>query len=134
MSWARALAAWLLIVAAESVHGTIRQLWVAPAIGDIPARQLGVLTGSLIILAVACLTIRWIGARTMGEQLRIGLLWVVLIVAFEFALGTLLGYSRERMLSDYNPAAGGLMGAGLLFMLWAPVLAARVRPLRDDAP
>jgi hypothetical protein len=132
--WSRALASWLLIVAAESVNGTIRQLWIAPVLGDVPARQLGVLTGSLIILAVAWATIRWIGARTMGEQLRVGLLWVVLIVAFEFALGTALGASRARLLSDYNPAAGGLMGAGLLVMLWAPVVAARARPFRHGAP
>ena len=33
MGWPRALAAWLVIVVAESVHGTIRQLLIAPAIG-----------------------------------------------------------------------------------------------------
>ncbi len=127
MSWPRALAAWLLIVAAETVHGTLRQLFLAPAIGDLPARQIGVLVGSLIIFVVAWLTIRWIGARTLGQQLAVGAVWVVLIVAFEFALGTALGYSRARMLEDYDLAAGGYMAFGLLFLLLAPFLAARVR-------
>lgn len=127
MSWGRALAAWFLIVVAESVHGTIRQLWIAPVMGDLPSRQLGVATGSAIIFLIARATIRWIGARTTGDQFRVGLAWVVLIVLFELGLGTALGYTLDRMLSDYNPARGGFMGLGLAFMLCAPALAARVR-------
>lgn len=127
MSWMNALAAWLVIVIAESIHGTIRQLFIAPVIGDLPARQIGVLTGSAIIFAIAWASIRWIDARSSEEQIKVGLAWVVLIVAFEFSLGTALGYSMECMLADYNPAQGGFMGAGLLFMLFAPVLAAKVR-------
>ncbi len=127
MSWPKAFAAWLFIIAAESVHGTIRQLFIAPVVGDKPARQVGVLIGSAIIFVIAWACIRWIGAKTFGEQLRVGLLWVVLIVIFEFGLGAALGYAPERILSDYNPAEGGFMGFGLLFMLFAPALAARVR-------
>ena len=57
----------------------------------------------------------------------VGLLWAVLIVLFEFSLGAALGSSQQRMLSDYNMAEGGLMPLGLLFMLFAPALAARLR-------
>jgi hypothetical protein len=127
MRWSRVFAAWLLIVVAESIHGIIRQLLIAPAIGDMPARQIGVLIGSAIIFVIAWACIRWIGARSFGEQLRVGLLWVALMAVFEFSLGKALGYTRERMLSDYNLAEGGFMGFGLLFMLFAPALAARVR-------
>jgi hypothetical protein len=130
MRWSRALLAWLLIVLAETVHGTLRQLFLMPAIGDLPARQVGVFVGSAIIFAVAWLTIRWIGARRVREQFAIGAVWVALIVAFEVSLGLALGYSRERMLSDYDLANGGWMGFGLLFLLCAPWLAARARGLR----
>lgn len=127
MSWPRALIAWLLVVVAESVHGTLRQLLIAQVIGELPARRLGVPVGCIIIFVIAWASIRWIGARTFVEQFKVGLAWVVLIVAFEFALGAALGYTRERMLQDYDVAAGGYMGFGLLFMLFAPALAARVR-------
>jgi hypothetical protein len=127
MSWPRAFAVWVLIVVAESIHGTLRQLFLAPRVGDLPARQIGVLVGSAIIFTIALACIRWVGARSLGEQLMVGLLWVVLIVAFEFGLGTALGYTRERMLSDYNLARGGYMSFGLLFMLFAPALAAKAR-------
>lgn len=130
MRWSRALLAWLLIVLAETVHGILRQWLLAPAIGDLPARQVGVFVGSAIIFAVAWLTIRWIGARRVREQFAIGAAWVALIVAFEVSLGLALGYSRERMLSDYDVANGGWMGFGLLFLLCAPWLAAKARGLR----
>jgi len=127
MHWGRVLAAWFLIVVAESVHGTIRQLWIAPVMGDLPSRQVGVAIGSAIILIIAWATVRWIGAGTTRAQFRVGLVWVVLIVLFEFGLGTALGYTWERMLSDYDLAQGGFMGLGLVFMLCAPALAARLR-------
>ena len=134
MSWRRALVAWLAIVVAESIHGTIRQLFIAPALGDLPARQLGVLTGSIIIFVIAWLSVRWIGAGTLREQLQVGAAWVVLIVAFEFGLGSALGYTRERILSDYDPSAGGYMLFGLLSMLLAPALAAKACGSRPHAP
>ena len=133
MSWRRAIAAWLAIVVAESIHGTVRQRFIAPALGDLPARQLGVLTGSMVIFAIAWFSVRWIGAGTLREQLRVGTAWVVLIVAFEIGLGTALGYTRERILSDYDPSAGGYMLFGLLFMLLAPALAAKARGSRPPA-
>jgi hypothetical protein len=130
MNWYRAVAIWFLIALAESVHGTIRQLFIAPVMGDLSARQIGVLTGSTIIFLISWLSIRWIGARKFTYQLEVGALWVVLTVLFEVGLGLALGYPQARILSDYNVAQGGLMGFGLLFMLFVPSLAAKVRGSR----
>jgi hypothetical protein len=55
----------------------------------------------------------------------------VLTVLFEVGLGLALGYPQARILSDYNVAQGGLMGFGLLFMLFVPSLAAKVRGSRS---
>jgi hypothetical protein len=122
--WRRALVVWLVIILAETVHGVLRQLLLLPLVGDLVARQIGVLVGSLIIFAVALAFSGWLDARTIREQLFVGLAWVALTVAFEFALGASLGATLERMLEDYDPARGGFMALGLLFMLLAPVLAA----------
>jgi hypothetical protein len=128
--WSRALIAWLAIVVAESIHGALRQAFLAPVIGDFPARQVGVPIGCAIILAIACATVRWIGARTLRDQLAVGLAWLVLIAGFEVGLGLALGLSRERILSDYDLPHGGFMGLGLAFLLVSPVLAARLRGVR----
>lgn len=130
MSWSRAVTVWLMIVVAESIHGALRQLFIAPIMGDLPARQVGVPVGSAIIFVIAWFCIRRIGAKSLSEQIRVGAVWVVLIVIFEFVLGTALGYTQERMLEDYIVSKGGFMGFGLLFMLFAPALAAKARGYR----
>jgi len=123
----RALVAWVLIIVAETVHGMLRQWLLVPVVGDLRARQIGVLIGSAIIFAIAWALARWIDARTLRVQLAVGAVWVVLTLGFEYTLGRLLGLPTERMLADYDVARGGFMLFGLAFMLVALALAARVR-------
>jgi hypothetical protein len=124
------LLAWCAIILAESVHGTLRELLLAPRIGSLPARQLAVFSGTAIIFAIAWALARWIGWHTRRQCLLSGLAWVVLTVAFEVGLGWLvLGYGWSRILEDYDPARGGLMLLGLAAMAATPWLAARQRGL-----
>lgn len=125
----RVIAVWMLIMLAETAHGTVREIFIAPVLGDLRARQLGVPIGCLIIFALAWATARWMGALTRQSQLKAGALWVVLTLAFELALGLALNLGWARILSDYNPARGGFMVLGLIFMFFAPRLAARLRRL-----
>jgi hypothetical protein len=125
--WRRALAVWLVIIAAETGHGILRRLFLMPLVGELRARQIGVAVGSVIILAVALVFARWLGARSLRDQLGVGLAWVALTMVFEAALGASLGLPLERVLADYDLAAGGFMALGLLFMLLTPALAAWMR-------
>lgn len=122
----RTLVVWLVIIAAETVHGVLRALFLAPLVGDLRARQIGVAVGSVIIVAIVLAFSRWLGVRSTRRQLGVGLVWVVLTIAFEAGLGTLLGLSAERMLADYDVRAGGFMVFGLVVMLLSPWIAARV--------
>ena len=115
----------MLIILAETAHGWLRAVFIAPAIGDLRARQGGVLVGSLLVLAIAWLTARWMVARTLRRQLCIGGAWVALTLAFEILLGRAMGASWDRILSDYNPARGGFMLAGLVVLFLAPWLTRR---------
>lgn len=124
----RVLLVWLLLMAVESVHGTLRTLFLAPVMGDAPARRLSVFTGALLIFLVTLATIRWLRATRTVQLLAVGLSWVVLTLAFEIALGRLVMHlDWERITSDYDPRRGGLMVLGLVFMLFTPWLAARMR-------
>lgn len=124
----RAFAVWLVIMGVETVHGILRNLLLAPLIGDFPARQLAVFTGSLLIFGVTCLSIRWIRAEATLRLLIVGLMWAILTVLFEVGLGRLvLKLPWQRVTEDYDITHGGLMGIGLLFMALAPMFAARLR-------
>jgi hypothetical protein len=126
-SWQRALLAWMLIMLAETGSGAIREIFIAPAIGALRARQLGVFIGCIIIFIIALATARWIHASTRREQFNAGALWVVLTLVFEFTLGRATGVSWSRILFDYDPTRGGLMLPGMAFMFMAPMLAAKTR-------
>ena len=129
----RGFLVWLIIVAAESVHGTVRQLFLAPVVGDFTARRIAFFTGMLLIFLITYFFIRWISAPTVKALFMIGSMWAVLMLAFEFGIGFfVLAYSRERMLEDYDVSRGGLMGFGILFMVLAPYLAVRTRGIHTN--
>jgi hypothetical protein len=129
MRWLRVTAVWVLLMAAEVVHGVARTLFLAPAVGDFRARQLAVFSGSLLILLITTLTIRWLQPTATRLLMLIGVVWVALTLAFEIGLGRLLGYSWNRIGSDYNPLHGGLMPIGLGVMAMSPWMAWRLRRL-----
>ena len=134
----RALVVWLVIIAVETVHGILRTLLLVPMMGDFPARQISVFTGSLLIFGVTLLFINWIAARTALQLLMVGTIWVLLTILFEITLGRLvLDLSWDRITEDYDITRGGFLGFGLLFMAVSPLLATRFRrtvPLTNSSP
>lgn len=123
----RAFVVWLAIIAVETIHGIIRSLFIAPIMGDLPSRQLGVLIGSMLIFGVAYWLICWIHPINSSEKFLVGILWVVLTIGFEIGLGTLAGFSFDRIVEDYDIQRGGLMLFGLTFMLFTPYLGGRIK-------
>lgn len=127
--WAtkRALLAWLILIAAETVHGALRGILLVPILGDLRARQIGVAIGSSIILAIAWATVPWVGPRSAAAWFRIGATWTALTLIFEIGLGRALGFPWARIAADYDFSQGGFMLLGIAILFCAPYLAARLR-------
>jgi hypothetical protein len=124
----RSLTIWLVLIVAEIIHGILRAIALVPIIGEFRSNQIGVFTGSSIILLIAYFAIRWIGAKRPSELLLVGLIWLFLTVAFEVFFGRfVVGLTWERIASDYNLLKGGLMPLGLLVLLVSPVIAVKLR-------
>jgi hypothetical protein len=131
MIFIRSLLVWLMFILAESINGTVRNLWLIPALGDRLAHQISFVTGSMLIITIATVFIRWLNAQRISQLLGIGLLWLSLTLGFEIALGRfILGYSWERIAADYNLAQGGLMPIGLVLVLLSPLIATQLREWR----
>lgn len=130
MVWMRALSVWVLILAVEFAHGVARTLWLLPRVGDLPARQIGVVVGSALILVITGLTVRWIAAVSRRQWLAIGTLWVALMLAAEVVLGRFVfAYPWSRITEDFDPSRGGVLGIGMLVLLLAPLAMAMARRL-----
>lgn len=119
----RALTVWLLIAAAEVVHGILRMQFLRPLLGDLRARQVAIVSGSAIVLVIAFLTRRFLRAEGAGRQIAVGVFWAALMASFDVVFGRYyIGYSWSRIAQDFDPSRGGFMALGLAVMVLAPWL------------
>ena len=91
------------------LNGTIRDFTYGQFTSDHLAHQLS--TFSLIIVFsvyVWLLNRKW-PLKTLGQAALVGLIWLILTVAFEFAMGLFIsGQSWEQMFQAYNILSGNL--------------------------
>jgi peptidoglycan biosynthesis protein MviN/MurJ (putative lipid II flippase) len=120
----RAFGIWLTLVAVESLHGLMRRLLLEPQLGDLLARQVSVLTGSVLIILVFWFTLRRLGSQPGRRWWEVGFLWLTLTLAFEIGLGRAAGMSWDRIASDFDLRRGGFLGLGMMVILVAPRLLA----------
>ena len=124
---------WLVFILAESLNGAARIFWLIPLLGDRFAHQISFVIGSLLILTIATLFIRWLKAEKSWQLLSIGLAWLLLTVLFEIGLGRFVfAYSWEQIAADYNLLQGGLMPIGLVLLVLSPFIATKIRGILSD--
>lgn len=118
---------WFGIIAAETINGALREVFLTPAIGDRPARRISFGIAIVLITVIVLSFVRWIGASDLPSLAAIGLLWVVLTLLFEVGIGTTLaGRTWEQIRSDFDPWSGGLMFFGLAYLAVVPTAAVYV--------
>lgn len=134
-TYERALVVWVAMIVAESIHGVLRGIFLVPILGDLRARQIGVLVGSVLILLIAILSIKWINTVSFAQRIVIGMLWMLMTTGFEVVLGrAFLRIGWDRILSDYDVTHGGYMIFGLIVLVVSPVIALRLRNLGKSRP
>lgn len=121
--WWKAVAIFALIAVAETIHGSLRIRFLNRPLGDRRARQLGVVTGSLLILLIAWLTAPWLAAPSAAAAWAVGLAWLGLMFAFELWVGRgLFHASWSRVFAEFDLRRGGWLGFGMLVLAAAPWL------------
>jgi hypothetical protein len=124
----RSIAIWLIFIVIESINGTIRTLWLVPLVGDLRAHQISFVTGSLLILTISTIFVRWLKISSLSQSIGVGVLWMLLTAVFEVGLGRwAFGYSWAQIAVDYNLLQGRLMSLGLVLLVLAPLIATKIR-------
>ena len=124
----RTLLVWLVLIVVEFLHGFLRTIFLVPVVGDFRSRQIGVFSGSVLIFIVVYLFIHWLDASNTKALLQVGVLWVMLTVAFEFSFGHFVfGRSWADLASDYDLLHGGFLALGMAVLAFSPLIAARLR-------
>ena len=123
----RALATWFALLLLAIANGAFRQGVLVPRLDAPLPHQISTVMLCIAILALAWFTIVWIGPATTGDAFRVGALWLVLTLVFEFGFGRMRGMSWSTLLEDYNVLAGRIWPLVLLVTFLAPFLAGRMR-------
>lgn len=127
MVW-RALAVWLVIALAEVAQGWARVRYLSRRVGDRRARQIGVGTGSGLILLIGWCSAPWLGARDAGTALAVGAGWTGLMLALDVGVGRWAFRAPwERIWGEFDLRRGRLLGLGMAVLWLTPWLAGRLR-------
>src|SRR5215475_275895 len=126
--WLRSVGLWVLLMSAETLLGLwyvkVLSIWL----GEDFACEVGVFTGSLIILLVTFACIGWVPARDARTLLVVGVTWVALTIGYELVLGRFaLHRSGSEIAADFDPSQGRLFPLGLVLLLFSPLLSSWLR-------
>jgi len=126
---------WLLLAAVAVINGLLRQATYGKYLPELAAHQVS--TVSAIVLSAFVVWVafrRWPPASARAAW-RIGLLWLLMTVAFEFGFGHYVaGHSWQRLFADYNLAAGRVWALFLIWMFTMPYLIYRLGRAGTDSP
>lgn len=117
---------WLIFAVITVFFGAFREVVFIPATGlnGNLARALLLPLAFLYIIGITYIFLK--NTKTSfgsGDLIRIGILWLVLTILFEFSFGGLvMEHPIEKLLADYNILEGKTWGLFLICLLIAPYI------------
>ncbi len=124
----RYLLAWVAMLVIAVANGALREASYARAMPELRAHQLSTLIGSVLIGVFIWFVIRIWPPSSGRHALLVGLVWLVLTVAFEFFMGLVLAHRPlSQVLEQYDLSAGRVWVVFLLWLTLAPWVFFRFR-------
>lgn len=122
MNVIRSLLVWLCFIPVAILNGGLRQYVLVRWFGEVGANALSGVLLSLFILLITWLLLPRIVRYNQKESYRIGIVWMLLTIGFEFIFGLTGGISFRELLSAYNPMSGNLWLLVVITTFGAPRL------------
>lgn len=120
----RTVFSWCVLLAVAIGNGFIRESFITPRTGRAAAHALSTVLLSLLIVIVGWLATGWIEPRTLQDAWLVGVIWLLLTLAFEFLAGHFVfGRTWAELLSEYNLLAGKIWVMVLIVTLMTPIVA-----------
>jgi len=98
--------AWFPMLLLAIANGALRDLVYKKYLGELAAHQVSTLSLIIFFAVYIGFIIKWIPPASANQAMLVGLLWLVLTLAFEFGFGRYRGNSWEKMFADYNLLKG----------------------------
>ena len=122
------VAAWVPMLVIAVANGALRQATLEKMMPELRAHQVSTLTGSVFMGLFIWFVVRTWPPASGAQALLIGLVWLVLTVAFEFFMGLVLAHRPlSQVLHDYNLLEGRVWVLFLVWLTLAPWVFFRLR-------
>jgi hypothetical protein len=126
----RAVVIWCALLMIASINGLVREALLIPRMGEVGGRAISTLALSALIVVLTWISIGWIAPRSAQQTWTVGVIWVLLTLAFEFLAGHYVFHNAwSLLLEDYNVVRGRIWILVLITTLVSPRLCARLRNL-----
>ena len=126
----RAMAVWLVIMVIAIANGGFREAILVPRLGSAMAHIVSTAVLCAAIAALTLTTIGWVRPRNTWEANAVGVLWLALVLAFEFGFGHFIAHNPwSELLADYNVFRGRIWVVVPVITAFAPYVAVRRRLL-----
>ena len=120
--------AWFPMVVIAIANGLLRESWYGKHVSELAAHQISSLIGIILFGVYIWLVVRFWRPASPGQAIAIGLLWLVMTIAFELLFGHYVaGHSWQHLFHDYNLLAERIWLLVLLWVAVAPYLFHRLR-------
>jgi len=110
------------MLAIAILNGALRDLWYKSFLGELIAHQLSTITLILLFGLFIGFVFQRYPPTSSSQAILIGIMWVVMTLAFEFGFGRWRGNSWDKLLQDYNIIEGEIWVFIPLWVLFAPFL------------
>lgn len=117
---------WTGIIPLAILNGGLREAILRPILGDVALPISGIILSGMAFL-LTYMFIQRLGKNEQSTYIKMGLIWTIATVVFEFALGFATGDTLENMLAAYNMQGGNLWPFVIIFIGSTPWLTAKIK-------
>ncbi|HEV7505491.1 MAG TPA: hypothetical protein VGS07_11310 [Thermoanaerobaculia bacterium] len=122
---------WFPMLLLAVANGTLREAWIRKHTGELQAHQISTVLLLLLFGVYTWIVVRVWPLETADRAITVGLLWLVLTLAFEFLFGHYASHlSWSTLLHEYDLLAGRLWALVPLWVMIAPYVFYRLRQAR----
>lgn len=116
------------LAGAETLHGIFRNAVIAPRLGTKKAKQLSLISGTLILFVICYFWIPNLGINSAVSLWAVGLFLAGFMGLFDVVLGRYVMKLRWKMvLRDFDLRQGNYLLVGLLVLSGMPLLVMKLR-------
>jgi Na+/proline symporter len=127
MLYLKSLGIWFILAVSAIVVATFRIGVLLPPFGEQTAHQLGTILYLIVQFLIIYFFIKKMKIKETKTLLRIGILWVVITIIFEFVFGHfVMGHPWQKLFADYNLLNGRLWVLVLLNNIFAPLISGKI--------